>query len=381
MSFLLSSELTEFAEVLRKFLAAECSPEYRRSKLLTPESGAAPAYSSDDAKLWQRLSDMGVISAGRSEDCAGLGFGALGDAVVLEASGSSLLPQPLFESLCFGSMLELCAEQQPRCKVLLDEWVQGKRRISGIMPEGESIIEVSRPIDAQSIWLTGRFELFSGLEAVNSLLLPLRNTANAGAIELYHIDIQPPDAGDASQGNPAERIKIAEVPTFDLLRSFSAVEVDQQVAEFIGIIPAAVSLPQRASLCAVSELSGIAGRVVEMTAEYVRTRQQFGRPVGSFQAVQHKMADMYLWSEQARSLSRFAAWASDADRAQFAVALFAAKGFAGEYVPQLCEQAIQLHGGIGFTADFDLHLYLRRALMLSKSFLVGENCYAALADL
>ena len=115
-----------------------------------------------------------------------------------------------------------------------------------------------------------------------------------------------------------------------------------------------------------------------MTAEYVKTRKQFGKPVASFQAVQHKLSDMLMWSEQISSLGRFAAWAADTDRSQFLRSATAAHGYSAEFAPKLVETAIQLHGGIGFTWEYSLHLYLRRAKNLAS---LSDGCDGAYLSL
>src|SRR5262249_46285979 len=115
-----------------------------------------------------------------------------------------------------------------------------------------------------------------------------------------------------------------------------------------------------------AELAGIASRTLEMTVEYVKTRQQFGRPIGTFQAIQHALADMHVAAEQLLALVRFAAWAADSDRSQFPDAALAACAFAADEVPSIVECATQLHGGIGFTYEFPLHAFLRRALVTAQ---------------
>lgn len=128
-----------------------------------------------------------------------------------------------------------------------------------------------------------------------------------------------------------------------------------------------------------AELAGISSRVVEMTVEYVKTRKQFGKPLAAFQAVQHKLSDMLMWSEQISSLGRFAAWAADNDPSQFVRSANAAFGYAAEFAPKLIETSIQMHGGIGFTWEYPLHLYLRRSKSLSALYSGSDQAYINLA--
>lgn len=135
------------------------------------------------------------------------------------------------------------------------------------------------------------------------------------------------------------------------------------------------SIPLAWHVLVASELAGIAQRSVEMTQEYVKTRKQFGAAIGSFQAVQQQLADAYLKSESLISLVQFAAWTYSSSREQLPLAAKSALGFAIDVVPLIVETAIQLHGGIGFTWEYDLHLYLRRARMLSALYALDDSDY------
>ncbi|MCB0354339.1 MAG: hypothetical protein KDD64_12465 [Bdellovibrionales bacterium] len=121
------------------------------------------------------------------------------------------------------------------------------------------------------------------------------------------------------------------------------------------------------------ELCGVCERVLDLTVEYIKTRKQFGVPVGGFQAVQHKAAEMKLRFEQMESITQFATWAAENDPAQLEFAAFAALSFCAEHAPTLAEMSIQLHGGIGFTWEYGLHLFLRRAQALSLIYSFSES--------
>jgi alkylation response protein AidB-like acyl-CoA dehydrogenase len=121
-----------------------------------------------------------------------------------------------------------------------------------------------------------------------------------------------------------------------------------------------------------SEAAGICDRVIQMSVEYAKTREQFGKPIGSFQAVQQKLADAYASSEALSSLSRFAVWACCHAPDQRHLTARAAISMAADVAPKICETAIQSHGGIGFTWEYDLHLYLRRAKTLQAAFALDE---------
>jgi alkylation response protein AidB-like acyl-CoA dehydrogenase len=122
---------------------------------------------------------------------------------------------------------------------------------------------------------------------------------------------------------------------------------------------------RRAFAAAALEAAGVATRVLELSTEYTKERQQFGKPIGSYQAVSHQVSDMYMEAELSRSLAYWAAWCVDTEDEQAANAAAAAKGFAAEAAVHACERAIQVHGGIGFTWEHILHRYYRRAQWLN----------------
>lgn len=113
-----------------------------------------------------------------------------------------------------------------------------------------------------------------------------------------------------------------------------------------------------------NEAAGVCARAIEITKEYIATRKQFGKPIGTFQAVQHKLADLFVLAESLRTSAAFATWSGSNSIGQFLLASTAAATLASEITPKVIEGCIQLHGGIGFTWEHDLHLFLRRAKVL-----------------
>jgi alkylation response protein AidB-like acyl-CoA dehydrogenase len=118
---------------------------------------------------------------------------------------------------------------------------------------------------------------------------------------------------------------------------------------------------QRAAIAASAEMLGAARRCMDMAVEYAKVRQQFGQPIGSFQAIKHMCAEMLLEVENSHGATYYAAWALDAGAPDAALAASAAKAYVGDASRKVCGNAIQVHGGIGFTWEYDLHLYFKRA--------------------
>jgi alkylation response protein AidB-like acyl-CoA dehydrogenase len=162
-------------------------------------------------------------------------------------------------------------------------------------------------------------------------------------------------------------MRIEPLATVDGTRRFDAVVLDGVVAPPESLLGGGAhesslvgEIVDYARVALAAEMCGIASRALSMSVEYAGVREQFGRPIGSFQAVQHKCADMKVAVENARSLVYYAAWAADESSADRRLAAAMAKSYASEACPRVVADAVQVHGGIGFTWEHDLHLYLKR---------------------
>jgi hypothetical protein len=164
---------------------------------------------------------------------------------------------------------------------------------------------------------------------------------------------------------PRAAIEMSDVEPLDRTQRVSTVRIAQDTFFNSAITLAHNTVLLQLMILASAELVGIAAAVGELTREYSQVREQYGAAIGTFQAVQHAQADMYLESESVRALTRFAAWSIDTAPRESMLASFSALYRAIEVVPAIVEKAIQLHGGIGFTWEHDLHLYLRRARSIS----------------
>jgi len=125
---------------------------------------------------------------------------------------------------------------------------------------------------------------------------------------------------------------------------------------------------RRAALGAAAEMLGAARRCLEMSVEYAKVREQFGQPIGAFQAIRHKCADMLVEVENSHSAVYYAAWALDAGAEDATLATSVAKAYVGDASRKVCGESIQTHGGIGFTWEYDLHLYFKRAKALETMY-------------
>ena len=147
-----------------------------------------------------------------------------------------------------------------------------------------------------------------------------------------------------------------------------AAGADAVVGAVGGAVPILESLLRRAAVCASAEMLGAARRCLDMSVDYVKVREQFGQPIGSFQAIRHRCAEMLLAAEKSHAAVYYAAWALDAGAEDAAMAASVCKAYVSEAARDVCGDAIQVHGGIGFTWEYDLHLYFKRAKALEPMF-------------
>lgn len=282
-----------------------------------------------DPALWQELAELGWPGVAVEEDRGGGGLGYVELAGLLEEAGYALLNGPLLSSsLCAAAISEAGSEDQQA------EWL-------GRLASGEA---------------TGAF-------GISGQIIP--DGASADVVVVAEPD------GRTARLIPGPGA-MPELSTIDPTRRYGRVEGEPAGGEEMpGDIASAIDI---GCVLVSAELVGVCSRALEMTVEYVKDRKQFGRPVGSFQAVQHRAAQMLLLTEGARAATYFAAWAADADRDRLPEAASLAKSAASKAGIEVTASAIQAHGGIGFTWEADVHWFYKRA-QLDAAFLgsAGEH--------
>ncbi|MGZ5475381.1 MAG: acyl-CoA dehydrogenase family protein [Thermoanaerobaculia bacterium] len=332
MDFDLNKPQKLLKETARQFLSRECKPE-RVRRLMETDT----AY---DAALWQAIADQGWTGLIVPESHGGLGAGIVELAVVAEEMGRACVPGP-FLSTIFATAL-----QPPH----LEKIAAGEIKATVAILEQtanwdlESIrLKASR--DREAFLLSGA-KLFVPDAAVADVLFCVARAADGLVVVAVErgaagLTIEPMRSMDDTR-------KLYRV-TFDGVRGEALPNADIVSAMNVATV----------ALCA--EMVGGMGWILDATVEYAKTRQQFGRAIGSFQAVQHQCADMVLLTESARSATYYAAWAltENAPGAQLAVSV--AKSYCSDAYREVGNRGIQVHGGIGFTWEHDLQLYYKRA--------------------
>lgn len=327
MDFDLSEDQHEIQATARDLLAARCGPAAVRE--------AAEARR-EDVALWEEVSRLGWPGIAIAERHGGQGLGLVELCVVLEQAGAALAPIPLLPSAGAALMIARAgsAAQQER---LLPQLAAGRVR--------------------------GAVGLLTGPARPACLLAsaasPVATDVDAETIVLADLD------GAAGGARLLDRSQAGLTPlgSVDPLRSYFEARGEGEGEPLPGDCEAAALA---VAVAVAAECVGVCQKALEITVAYVKERKQFGVPVGSFQAVSHRCAEMLLHTEQARSAVYHAAWAGDADPERLPVAASLAKALASEAALAVTASAIQAHGGIGFTWEADVHWLYKRAQLSAQ---------------
>ena len=353
MDFAFSEEQEMLRQSVRDFLAKECG-----SKVVRRLMDSADAY---DAALWKKIADLGWTALGIPESYGGVG-GFLDLIVVFEEAGRALLPGPFFATmgLAVPALLEAGSEAQK--KEVLSAIAAGSARAT------LAFTEPSGRWDANGISLSAKPA--GGGWTLNGVKLFVADADHAD-----YIVVAARTRGEGEDGVSLFLVKgrprgmtVTQLKTLDMTRRWSEIRFDgvELGPEALMGQPNKAWAPLKralewgtAALCA--EMMGGAQRVLEMSTEYAKTRQQFGKPIGIYQAVSHKLADMLVQTESGRSATYYAAWTVEADAPDRSVAASMAKAYVSDAYRKVAGDGIQVHGGIGFTWEHDMHLYFKRA--------------------
>jgi alkylation response protein AidB-like acyl-CoA dehydrogenase len=349
MDFDLSKPQKLLKETAREFLARECRPERVRALMETADA--------HDDRLWQAIADQGWTGLLVPEEHGGLGLGLVEMAAVAEEMGRACLPSAFLSTLMAGALIERAGNAEQRARYLEPLATGELKATVALLEEGATWdtggVKLGARRDGGQLSLTGR-KLFVADAGVCDLLICVARDGDGLAL-------LPVERG-------ASGLSVKPMPSMDGTRkvyevAFEGVSVPAAYAlgadgDARGALEGALRVATTA-LCA--EMVGGMQWLLDTTVEYAKTRQQFGRAIGSFQAVQHQCADMLLMTESARSASYYAAWALTEGDASASVAVSIAKAYCSDAYREVANRGIQVHGGIGFTWEHDLQLYYKRS--------------------
>jgi alkylation response protein AidB-like acyl-CoA dehydrogenase len=366
MDFGLNEDQETLAKYARDFLDNECPTTFVRA-MIEHDTGK------DDA-FYKHMADLGWMGIAIPEAYGGQGMTYVDLAVLLEEMGRALVPGPFFASVCLAAPVILEAGNDAQRQALLPSIASGERNATVAYTEAggsvdESGITLDAKADGDGFVLNGTKRFVLDAHVADTLIVAGRTS---GGVTLFVVDPK------------ASGVEITQLKAMDMTRRLCDVALTNvQVAsgDVLGAVdggwPLLERAIQRATGLLSSECVGGAQKVLDMSVEYARERVQFGRPIGSFQAVKHKCAEMLVDVELGRSAMYYAAWAAsdevpEEDR-ELALASSMAKAFCGEMYTRVASNGIHVHGGIGFTWEHDMHLFFKRAK--SNEVLLGDPSY------
>ena len=372
MNFAFTEEQHELRATARAFLAEACKPEAVRAAM-----ESALGY---DEKLWAQIgSELGWTAVVVPERCGGLGLSWVELVALQEVIGESLAPSPFFASVCLAANAILAAGDAAQHEALLPGIAEGRTRAA------LALAEASGRWDADGIAATcersGDGYLLRGEKryvvdgaSADLLVLAAREPGSRGAAGVSLFALPASSAGLAREA----------VPTLDPTRRLATLRFDSvwvpasaRLGADGSAWPALELALQRAAVALAAEQLGGAQRTLELAVAYAKERVQFGRTIGSFQALKHKLADVMVKVEAARSAVYYAACVAAGGLAgpasgdgALAAAASMAKAAATEAFSLAAGSALQVFGGVGFTWEYDVHLYFKRAR--SSATLLGD---------
>lgn len=348
MNFEFSSDQYMLRDSVRRYLSDAWGPRKVRE--------AQQRYSPE---LWRGLCELGLQTLLVPEAYGGAGLSMVDAALVLEEFGRSLVPAPMPDTLLASHVIERCGSEAQR-KQLLPQIVAGEGRFAlahvepGMGHSAEEVQLLARCHDGA--WtLEGKKMLVPGAEVATHFLVSARD--EAGTVRLFVCAAS--SSSVAVQANRA----------IDQDALLCEVEFRLTKAEPLGDSDGAQTLAYLLDCAAFSsaiQMAGISGAALEMAVDYAKQRVQFDKPIGAFQAIKHKCADMLVALEGARSASYYAAWSLGEQERELAVSM--AKSATGDACRLICNDALQIHGGVGFTWEFNIHLYLKRGKLFEYAF-------------
>jgi len=344
MDFGLNEDQETLAKYARDFLTNECPMSFVR-KMMDDDTAHDPAF-------YSHMAELGWMGIAIPEEFGGGGMTYVDLGVLLEEMGRAIVPGPFFASACLAAPLVLEAGSDEQKRSIAGGIASGERIATVAYTEGsgrldEDGIQMSATEDGT---LNGSKQFVLDAHVADTLLVAARTP---GGVSLFVVDAT------------AAGVAVTQQQTMDTTRRWCEVVFDGVKGEPLGQpgqgwAPLERSLQKSIGMLS-AECVGGAQKVLDMSVDYARERIQFGRPIGSFQAVKHKCAEMLVDVELARSAMYYAAWAASDEPNELALAASIAKAHCGEAFTRVASGGIHVHGGIGFTWEHDLHLYFKRA--------------------
>jgi alkylation response protein AidB-like acyl-CoA dehydrogenase len=365
MDFGLTDDQRQIQRTARELLSDRARPERVRRHA---EEGSV------DEELWEELCGLGWPGIAVHEEYGGQGLGRVELSILCEELGYTVAPLPFLPTVLASTLIEQAGSEEQR------------RRWLPQLARGESIGAVGVVRTAGVAGVAGATGIGESIEATGVVgaaqSVGIIGAAEGGVAELVLGVGGPEDKpqvlvlieGEGARILTPQEAEVTPTPSIDPTRPAARVRVPPGAGEVLaGPISPGVD---RGLVAISSELVGVCERALELTVSYVKERRQFGVPVGAYQAVSHRCAQMLLDTERSRSTTALASWSADSDPERLGEAAAMAKACASDAGREVCASAIQAHGGIGFTWEADLHWLYKRA-QLDASLLGGSKHHRA----
>ena len=356
MDFGLTDEQEALRKSAREFLTERSTTQLVR-KLMEDKTGF-------DDGLWREMAQLGWTGTAISEEDGGLGLGQIELAILAEETGRAILPAPFYSSVGLAAPVIAGVAEGTVRKELLGGIASGETRATLALAEAEGRwdaagVKAKAVREGGGYTITGTKMFVPDAHLADVIVVVARTGRGKDKREGISLFAVP-----ASDPN----VKIRQLDTIDRTRRLCRVRLsgvkvgaDRLLGgEGEAWAPLERAL-DRAATTIAAEATGVAAKVVELSRDYARERTQFDRPIGSFQAISHAIADMLVLTENARSTTYYAAWALEEGAPDAPLAAATAKVAGSEAARIVAQEGIQVHGGIGFTWEHDMHLFYRRA--------------------
>jgi alkylation response protein AidB-like acyl-CoA dehydrogenase len=353
MYFDLTDEQQAIKSTARDFLASRFKSE-RIREIAASDDGL-------DEAGWKEMAELGWLGLAWPEEWGGQGLGIVDLAVLFEEMGYALAPSPLLSNTIVGLALSLCGSDDQRERYLRPLATGELRGTPALWDAGSAATIGEFTLEAKpsgdGIVLAGEKTLVLDAAGVDLFLVATSDGArHIVEREADGVTVTPEEGID-----PTRRLSSVR---FEGVRVAAADTLPGEAADYFPVF-------HRVCVALAAESTGIAQRTLEMAVGYAKDRQQFGRPIGAYQAVSHRCAQMLLEAENARSAVYGAAWAADAEPESLPLAASMAKAYASDAGWRVPNASLQVHGGIGFTWEHDLHFFLKRGR--SNAALFGDS--------
>ena len=368
MDFGFSPEQEMLRATARKFLENECTSGFVRARM------EEPAGVTDE--FWAKLAEQGWLGLVYPEEHGGSGLGFVDLTVLMEEMGRVVMPGPFLSTVLLGGLAIREAGSPAQKKEWLARIAAGRARTT------LAWTEPSARWDAAGVTCAAREDKGGFVLNGTKLFVLDAHLADALVVVARTGEGKTPEDGVSlllvPKGTRGMEVKL--LPTMDQTRKLCEVsfkDASVPADALMGVKgrawPTLARVVERATVALCAEMCGGAQRVLDMTTDYAKIRVAFGKPIGTYQGVKHKAADMLVDVENAKSLTYYAAWAVDENAPEAALAASMAKAYVTDAYRKVAGAGIQLHGGIGFTWEHDLHLYFKRAK--SSEFTFGDATY------